>query len=113
MKNTYTKKQIQEAISYWEKQLKTLDESRHARRLSEIIKNLESQADYYGDKPIKEIKIPFNEFGETVDLVYSLPKTQTIYDIIEVLKEELNSAGDYEVRTIDLPNIYKGETVIA
>ena len=27
MKKTYTKKQIQEAISYWQKQLKTMNES--------------------------------------------------------------------------------------
>lgn len=109
----YTKRQIIEAIAYWEKQLKMLNESKHPRRLSEIIKNLKSQTDYYGDKPIKKIKIPFNEFGKIVDLAYSLPKTQTIYDIIEVLKDELNDAGDYEVGIIDLPNIYKGETVIA
>lgn len=112
MKKTYTKRQIQEAIAYWEKQLKVLEESKHAKLLSEIIENLESQAGHYGDKPVKEIKTPSNESGEIVDLRYSLPKTQTIRDIIEALEEELDNAGDYEVKTIDLPSIHKGETVI-
>ena len=33
MKKTYTKKQIQEAINYWEKQLKTMNESECTARL--------------------------------------------------------------------------------
>lgn len=33
MKKTYTKKQIQEAISYWRKQLKSINESERSKAL--------------------------------------------------------------------------------
>ena len=77
MKKKYTKKQIQEAISYWEKQLNKLDENLDTTEysVSELINVLKYTLRDEGD-----IKVKLRSFNDRTPIYNDFYKIETVVD---------------------------------
>ena len=77
MKKTYTKKQIQEAIDYWQKQLNKLDENLDTTEysLSELINVLKDALHDNGD-----IKVKLRSFNDRTPIYNDFYKIETTVD---------------------------------
>lgn len=71
MKKQYTKKQIVETISYWQEQLKMMDEAVYETTIDDAIRQLQSFKKDYGGGTIVKIR-SFDDNNPIYDDIYKI-----------------------------------------